>query len=1101
MLLIDKLYRKIGFNKPGHFMSPPAIEDRTMIYPVLSEFFNFKVTDLSESVSRNNGLLYKPEKIFVITKLNYGKEIEGRFRLMPFNINKYITDMGSKEKSMIFLRPTEAKRTISRQTLLVYNYGCINYHVRYHETAFTKLWKYKNTFNSMLEDINKLSGKSKFVLFELPDYLPSREKLEVFSKDLTLPRLKSLPNYKYLNLLEIWKFLTPELKDKSLLSKINPEIRDDVFLLLSVNSSVVLFNLGIMERLVKEYNVNEKEVISTEDYVSSWENIYGLNGLTPSFEAVNMLTKSVYPSKILKRLFYVLVNKMASKKTVYECPSEDAIMKGFSSDVKIDKAKVTTQPIENLKVSEGDIVLPGGSLEKALDKVIESDTPIYNTKDQNDNDIFGERRLDENDDEDEEISSADANVVIEKSDDFISYNSIEEILKEEPDIIPMSISKSINALKDNGLLSKAQEANIRNHIAYQKHDTSAYPELGSLTIEEILDDSKDEMSDTIVKETIRDTNVVFDKSFNYNTVNQLDKHYITKNMKKDTVRTVYSLQNSNMVVESHDVRIKEDILGGVEFHEVRVKPLNSSPVTLKFSLPIIAKDGTFKMSGNTYRMRKQRTEIPIRKISPTQVVLNSYYGKLFVTKAINKSDDFGYWLQREILKNDDDFRGVVLDTLDPVDLDIPRIYGEISRYIKSFYYKSYWFSFDYNNRFNLDLESDFLNTLKEVEKTNKVIFVGADTNNGYFFLNNKDEILLYTSKNNGLENKGKFIEFLGFKSSETPIEFASLKIVKTNVPVGIILSYYIGIDNLLKILKTKHVLLDIEEVRSSKKLDFVNPYIIRFRDYALVIERDFAKGDLILGGLKNLKALRDVSYSSLLSKDMFGSVFSTLDYPLLYVTEIKTLETMFVDPMTKSLLRQMNLPMTFKGMLLKACELLEDDNYKHPNDVSGQVVKGYERINGMLYKTMVNAIKDHENRSSFSRSKLAIDPYEVMAKIKEDSTTVLVDDLNPISYIKQTEDVSYLGEGGRSAIAMTKKTRVMHPSEVGFMSEATKDNGQVGVTAYFTPDPNVVNIRGTIKERNAKDLEWGQMLSTPANVTPFGTHDDSNRLNFRPAIW
>lgn len=1103
MVAIDKLYRKIGFNKPGHFMSPPAINAGTFFFPLVSEYYNFKVTDVADSVSKATPLLRKADKVMVITKLNYSSKVEGRFRILPFNINKFILELGTKEKNMIFLRPTEAKRTITKQTLMVYNYGCINYNVRYQETAFTKLWKYKNTFYTVIEDLNKPNGKNKFLLFELPSYLPSREKLDLFAKDLNLPRLKSLPNYKYLNLLEVWKFLTPELKENSILYSIKPDIKNTINIIFQVDNSVVLFNLGILERLVKEYVENKKEsdiIVSTEDYLSNYDMILPIEGINYSFEALEMITKTVYPSKILKRLFYVMINKMASKKNPDDAPTEESILKGFSSDVKVEETKIKKDTEIEKQDKEGDLVLNGGSLEKALDEIIVKETPIYNSKDEDDNDVFGERKVIEDEEDEEKLEeSSDVNIVLEKTDEFVHYNSLSEVMTETTPVIPNSITKSISALKDNGLISKSQEVNIKNHLNNQKVDKCSYPGLHEFTIEEILDDSKDAESDVINKETIRDTDVVFDKTFNLNTVNQLDKHYINKNMKKDTVRTIYSLQNANMVVEDHMVYIKENILGATEYHEVRVKPLNAPAVNLKFSIPVVKEDGTFKMSGNTYRMRKQRTEIPIRKISSTQVVLNSYYSKLFVSKAIGKNSDFGYWFQREIMKREDQFGGVVLDTLDPVDLDLPLIYAQIARYVKSFYYGPSYLKFSYYDRIPTnELKKEVVESIKIREKNLSCVFIGLNPTNGeYYFIGKDNNIHIFNSDLNPVRQEN-FLTFLGMKKDDGPIEFASLKVVKAQIPLGIILSYYFGIENLLRILKVKHVLLSEEDSRQVKNVDIEHYYTVRFRDYILVLERDFGKADLILGGLESIKQLKDISYDSFRSKELFGTVFGILDYPVLYTTEIKLLETMFVDPMTKTLLKQMNMPQTFKGMLIKACELLEDDNYKHPNDVSGQVIKGYERINGMLYKSLITAVKNHENRSSFSKSKLTLDPYEVMSKIKDDSTTVLVDDLNPISYIKQTEDVSYLGEGGRSAIAMTKKTRVMHPSEIGVMSEATKDNGQVGVTAYTAPDPNVVNIRGIIKERDAKDLEWGQILSTAANVTPFGTHDDSNRLKFRP---
>ena len=137
-----------------------------------------------------------------------------------------------------------------------------------------------------------------------------------------------------------------------------------------------------------------------------------------------------------------------------------------------------------------------------------------------------------------------------------------------------------------------------------------------------------------------------------------------------------------------------------------------------------------------------------------------------------------------------------------------------------------------------------------------------------------------------------------------------------------------------------------------------------------------------------------------------------------------------------------------------------------------------------------------EIESIFSNSRLTLDPYDVMKMIKDDSTTVNVDDLNPLATIKQSEDLSYLGMFGRDVITMVKKTRSIHPSEIGIVSEAVKDNGQVGVTAYLTADPNITNMRGSVGGIDASEEGWGKLFSTAGLLTQWGDTDDMKRLKY-----
>ena len=175
--------------------------------------------------------------------------------------------------------------------------------------------------------------------------------------------------------------------------------------------------------------------------------------------------------------------------------------------------------------------------------------------------------------------------------------------------------------------------------------------------------------------------------------------------------------------------------------------------------------------------------------------------------------------------------------------------------------------------------------------------------------------------------------------------------------------------------------------------------------------------------------------------------------------------------------------------------MLLDNNFKHPNSVTDMMFKGYERIAGIIYKTLVYAYKDYDNASVFSRANIVLDKYAILQKIMGDNSKVAVDDLNPLAFIKQKEDTTYLGDGGRGKEGMVKRTREFNTTEVGIVSEATKDSGSVGITAYMTANPNISTINGLLDtSKDSNELKWENMLSTSSMLTPFGITDDAKRL-------
>ena len=213
------------------------------------------------------------------------------------------------------------------------------------------------------------------------------------------------------------------------------------------------------------------------------------------------------------------------------------------------------------------------------------------------------------------------------------------------------------------------------------------------------------------------------------------------------------------------------------------------------------------------------------------------------------------------------------------------------------------------------------------------------------------------------------------------------------------------------------------------------------------------------------------------------------------MTEFKLLDSMFVDPMTMSVLKLMKEPLTFLGLLIRSAELLVDDNYKNPNDIQYSIIQGYDRIAGMLYKRLVEGVKEYENRTAKNKLALTIPPYDVMNRIFEDSTTVSLDDINPMAGIKQTEDVSRVGHGGRGKDGMARSTRILDETWMGVISEATKDSTDVGITAYLSANPNLSNTRGMTKSLDPNNTEWSNLISSANMLAPFILTDDTKRIN------
>ena len=214
----------------------------------------------------------------------------------------------------------------------------------------------------------------------------------------------------------------------------------------------------------------------------------------------------------------------------------------------------------------------------------------------------------------------------------------------------------------------------------------------------------------------------------------------------------------------------------------------------------------------------------------------------------------------------------------------------------------------------------------------------------------------------------------------------------------------------------------------------------------------------------------------------------------IFLKEIQLANDLFVDPITEEILREINEPTTFTGLLIRSCELLR--NYEHPDsqDLMHSRIRGYERFAGMIYKDLTRAIKAYRDRNYANTSRIEMSPYSVWRALLDDPSKKAYEGVNPLLDIKEHDVVTYVGEGGRSKDAFVKDARAYHKSDFGVIGEATVDSGDVGVSAYLSADPAFADLRGrrTIDDK----ISISNVMSVSANIAPFSLTDDPKRVNF-----
>ena len=1045
----ERWYRLYGVRQPNQLLSPIITDGSSFEFPVNTRFHWFKPTEKDSFIDKDLPYLNKTEKVVVDTIIEYPEDLEvtGKFTKVGRSIFKVIEEATRREPDFDFLKYKQTKTYIDK-TLNIYTYGNLAASYKYHTYPFRQLDIYRNTLKTMIYNLGKTS-RQEVILLELPKILPSRVELDRYSENLKQSYLARLPGYKYFTLLELWKLLTPEFRKESIFSTIPVNLFSKIDLLFTFNGKVVVINFEKLYYLVKEYR--------SEDYKSNF---------------------TCYKAPIAKKIFYMflffIINNSVSK-------AEKEVLASLT-------APGSTEPkTREIKISD---ILSGNKSEEEIESNL--DENMVNIKEPvlGDNDKIDLEILKDNDDEldqlpvDDEIP--DYQLMIDESLDNID-NITKYTLKSIQDELYTfdNVKQVTEKLKDDTVISKKQSNDIIRILDQQQNMVMPYDK--TLTLKEVLDYDKDDYRIDTEKAKVKSSPVIFDESTNVLTTQTIHKDYLDKQYNKDLTRTFYSLQNFNLAVEEYKVNEEHTIMDSTITHNLKVKFPTGGTANLSFVLPKINDDGSMSRYGGKYLSRFLRTDLPIRKIDYNNVLLSSGYSRLFVTKGEMSFDNKGNWLANKIKKSENEhLSSVILGENENVGANLPMEYCLLARCIRALRIGNSQYSFNYKDRINL-IKGMTEEQLKEVENDNLTL-IGSNGNKPILI---RDDGRFFKYENDKYIETHGILETLNIDLDDGPIEFLTVKIFKKLVPVAILLSYYLGFTQMLKMLKSNYEYIpDAKTVRSAK-----DEFVIKFSNGVYKIKKDYDIGDLILGGLVKLKPiLQNIPKETMESKEAFSLLFARLEYSLIYITEIKLMETMYVDPVTLTVLKENKLPTSFKGLLIKAAEMLVDDNYTNPNDIKGSRIRGYDRIPTMIYREMIQALRVKENSSHFGKQTMIVNPYAVYNKIFDDSTTVLIDDLNPMAYIKQTEDVSQIGDSGRSKIGMNKETRVMDATEIGIMSEAAKDSSDVGITGYLTANPKLSSTRGEIGDFNIKKDGWASAISTSAMLAPFGLMDDTKRL-------
>lgn len=918
----------------------------------------------------------------------------------------------------------------SIDNLIVYNYSFLNMLYRYRVVFNTRVISLNNKLITMVENINELANTvdlHHFIEIELPKVIPTKAQLMFGAQDLTRNRLPFFPDDKSLILLELWKWLGPQ-RETSVFNRLSEQALARTNLVVIESGYFTVLNLGL---------------------INSWLS-------RPIPDQPGKVTKGVAPIQMLA-FFLKFLTAVVDVRTAAE----------NSITVIDDKIKPADNDI-NIDLS-----------------VPDTDTPTDDPKPDADNDddysvnIAGDVILLQNLANEAKLSVNDSIIVDPQPEPTVA---VEPPPEGDTDPMVAAVVDRVDRLLNSGSITQAEHRKYIRLAENYKHIKD--PITGKLVVDVIAEGLTKET--VMPKATMVDIPMVLNKSMLNHSVDAMDNFYNENLRYPDIYNVILAQQQAGVIIHDINVVTEEDAYNAFDVFTVKLQVVPGEPSKAVFKIPKVDNKGEFLAGGVKYRLKRQKSEMPIRKTKPHEVSISSYIGKLFVRRSLKRVDDYVEWLKREIR------RGIYNKEVTKVEYRNtfsrnkkgPRIVTGLSQVYATFVHTA---TPDITWMFDYDMFKDVADIQTSLtEKGESLIGKRGDD-----YLACTVTGTVYVAKTGDVI--GSFEELVGIASNKAPVDKITIELGGA-IPVGFVLGYHKGINWLLQVLKPQHRFVD----RGARMELQPDEYPITFADKSLILNRNDQLASLIIGSINQYHStIKLYNYDEFNYQDVYGAVLTQVrGMDARTVRKFDRLLS-FLDPITVGSLKRMGEPEDIIRLLIRAGELLLTND--HPSSTAGKYrrIKGYERFAGAVAKGLDRAVQDALAKPISAKNRVLLNPNDIWLDIRSDGAVSVVEQNGPIHRLKESELVTYAGNGGRSGRVINMEGRGFDPEDVGVISEAGIDSGDVGVITYMVPEPKLANIRGEPPAQwEYPENETASILSTTSNLLTEADRDDPKRAVF-----
>lgn len=685
----------------------------------------------------------------------------------------------------------------------------------------------------------------------------------------------------------------------------------------------------------------------------------------------------------------------------------------------------------------------------------------------------------------------------------------------------MDISDTKDNFTDSKIIPKSEAKEVAERTIKSEINKLVAPPMSASRLARVTKIQKEQEKlsldnkpiSTVIKEAeskiIDDHNIKADlinKKMNNIKFDNFEKGYNDKLLNYDLINILKSFSEKDRPLYLIDLK-KEDTSTSLDKMYTVTATYEDERGTrhiLTFDMPKFVNNKFIHMNGSDKLFINQILPLPVTKVSPEEVQVSSNYNKVFIKR----------------------FGKVVSAKIDKFHKALPDVKSSIVRFTKG---NNVTANSQYMTTMEYDELSSKYNTIEIVNRGITIYFNQDEIRRivddkyddtkvipcGTQITENGDTKIIFLDAINDAvigENGLSLIDFIVENISEDYPEFrndfikssSSKRMVYTRatimakkVPIVLLLGFLDGLEPLLNRLKVNYEFTTTRPILKGKS---VEKGVIQFKDGYLVYDFYPFANSLILNGLVDIPT-EEYEFLEFSDKDIYYDIFQKMFGRRNIGVAFENFDQLFIDPITKEILKDMNLPTNFIDLIIYANSLLENNAYDLDGDLKNYRVRTNELVNAHLYKLLSKAYENYrvsaDNRTptKFNIKRDDLKKDMMSSQIMEEYST-----LNPIYEIDRMRATSFKGPGGcnvDNAFSIAK--RAYNDTMVGVLAQSSPVSANVGISRILSLNPNIKSLRGYIEPgdpKKLKDVDATKMLSGAELLLPMtATHDDSQRIS------